>query len=1062
MIHIIDIAQKVDKFLSEKGFEKYKVFIRINFSLDVYVFTSKQITSQQLKELFVESLSSNSQNEADDYYKSNIDNMRINYSVFPLSAIKDPFYQNILAGEDNISINYGPRYRFNSLIGEKRAHKATQDIPIITFYSYKGGMGRTTALVSYAMDLAINKNKRVVVIDCDLEAPGYLNFFDLSEHLGLKSGKKNGVVEFISDAQFTADQESLDINDYVINVGNDNENKTAYNNLSNIWLVPAGNLNESYETEGYDSNKSSVNRRDYLEGLSRINLANVSTIVDNFQLLFTKLKETIHPDIILLDSRTGFNDIFGATALLLSSYVVGFFGFSRQTQPGLMNLLNEYYSPNSQFKLSLVFSILPAVLDESTDSWAETHKREIMDMISRIETGRKDLPYFHYLHRNPSLELIGTGDKDSDEAYVKMVKESKFEDYSTIFEQINSIYFKESDEPEFSSDMPSLTLRNVILKQLKNALENVSNFAEDTEIKENQFFYRECMKQFFDPQKFLIQGYKGTGKTYLYKALGDKNISTKIQNWADPIGKKNECIFINILPVNKGEEGFPFKNIQYSNIEEPEYYFNCFWQIHTWNSILLNPAFASIKAKSNLKDYILPISGNESIKRFNDLIDKGVDTLIEIERDLKNVNQFLIESDKTLFVLYDRLDTCINPLRWNKAVSPLISYWWDNCESFSNICPKIFIRTDLFRQIEGTNTARLADNIISIEWSIGEVFGYFFKLIFSDKKASEAYWAIAEKVDISSDYIGNTQKAFKKAPGNQFRSLMMVEMAPVIQVFFGKAVKVRDAYLGSPWEYFSKELANADNSAISLRPFINTFDHNAVDKALGRTERYVKEIISPEIYASREVRNDSTNKYFLDLAQDEFSRDLLKFKDVLMSAAGEPFRFKSLTETQFNDLINLVFSKIEDSPVVKSSDDLISLIIANGIMAEKITNIGKFYRFASIYHYAWGLENGKLESEDKKKKKEEKNKSYLIDTENQAEDNELENRPEGVYEGEVVCIGKAYYATSPELSGKRCLIHKLPYGCIEGDRIKFTVKYELNKRTGLNNFMTAVDVEVLD
>ena len=142
-----------------------------------------------------------------------------------------------------------------------------------------------------------------------------------------------------------------------------------------------------------------------------------------------------------------------------------------------------------------------------------------------------------------------------------MVKGKKFGDYSAIFDRISSIYFKEPDEPEFSADMPALNLRNVVLKQLKDALENVANFAEDTEIKEKQFFYCECMKQFFNPQKFLVQGYKGTGKTYLYKALGDKTISKKIREWANPAEKQNDCIFINILPVNNGEEGFPFKNI---------------------------------------------------------------------------------------------------------------------------------------------------------------------------------------------------------------------------------------------------------------------------------------------------------------------------------------------------------------------------------------------------------------------------------------------------------------------------------------------------------------------
>ena len=53
MIHIIDIAQKVNSFLSDKGFEKYKIFIRINFSLDVYVFTlpknDRQLLSNGIK-----------------------------------------------------------------------------------------------------------------------------------------------------------------------------------------------------------------------------------------------------------------------------------------------------------------------------------------------------------------------------------------------------------------------------------------------------------------------------------------------------------------------------------------------------------------------------------------------------------------------------------------------------------------------------------------------------------------------------------------------------------------------------------------------------------------------------------------------------------------------------------------------------------------------------------------------------------------------------------------------------------------------------------------------------
>lgn len=43
--------------------------------------------------------------------------------------------------------------------------------PVVTFYSFKGGVGRTTALVSCALQLA-EQGKRVAVLDLDLEAPG--------------------------------------------------------------------------------------------------------------------------------------------------------------------------------------------------------------------------------------------------------------------------------------------------------------------------------------------------------------------------------------------------------------------------------------------------------------------------------------------------------------------------------------------------------------------------------------------------------------------------------------------------------------------------------------------------------------------------------------------------------------------------------------------------------------------------------------------------------------------------------------------------------------------------
>src|SRR5258708_26025756 len=47
---------------------------------------------------------------------------------------------------------------------------------IVTFYSYKGGTGRSMAVANVAWILASN-GKRVLVVDWDLEAPGLHRYF---------------------------------------------------------------------------------------------------------------------------------------------------------------------------------------------------------------------------------------------------------------------------------------------------------------------------------------------------------------------------------------------------------------------------------------------------------------------------------------------------------------------------------------------------------------------------------------------------------------------------------------------------------------------------------------------------------------------------------------------------------------------------------------------------------------------------------------------------------------------------------------------------------------------
>ena len=77
---------------------------------------------------------------------------------------------------------------------------------IITFYSFKGGVGRTMALANIAILLA-NQGYKVLTIDWDLEAPGLDKYF--SKLSRSNYNVKKGLIDLIT--------ESINTNNKIIN-----------------------------------------------------------------------------------------------------------------------------------------------------------------------------------------------------------------------------------------------------------------------------------------------------------------------------------------------------------------------------------------------------------------------------------------------------------------------------------------------------------------------------------------------------------------------------------------------------------------------------------------------------------------------------------------------------------------------------------------------------------------------------------------------------------------------------------------------------------------------------
>jgi tetratricopeptide (TPR) repeat protein len=181
---------------------------------------------------------------------------------------------------------------------------------VVTFYSYKGGVGRTSALVNVAYRLA-RSGKRVFILDFDLEAPGVDSY-------GLTGASEagQGLVEYIDVFMRTGEVPS--IRDFVIDA-------THPGTVGKLFVMPAGRKDESYKSalSGLDWKILYRQKKGYL-------------FIENMK---AAIHEQFKPDYLLVDSRTGLTDISGICTLQLPHLVVLLFSLNQQNINGISPIL---------------------------------------------------------------------------------------------------------------------------------------------------------------------------------------------------------------------------------------------------------------------------------------------------------------------------------------------------------------------------------------------------------------------------------------------------------------------------------------------------------------------------------------------------------------------------------------------------------------------------------------------------------------------------------------------------------------------------------------------------
>lgn len=245
---------------------------------------------------------------------------------------------------------------------------------VVTFYSYKGGVGRTMALVNVASQLA-SRGKKVLVVDFDLEAPGIAAYRQFSASAGC-----SGIVDYVTD--YLASSEAPDASDYMLKCELDAVGENS------IWVMPAGRRDEKYS-----------------EKLGNIDWQDLYSSKSGY-LLFEDLKQQwrdsgIGFDYVLIDSRTGHTDVGGICTRQLADVDVMMFLPNAQNIHGMKAVVDVIKKESAERKKSLVLLFCPSNVPDLDD--------EEGILRDKLEYARRELGYGDpaaVIHHYNSLSLI--------------------------------------------------------------------------------------------------------------------------------------------------------------------------------------------------------------------------------------------------------------------------------------------------------------------------------------------------------------------------------------------------------------------------------------------------------------------------------------------------------------------------------------------------------------------------------------------------------------------------------------------------------------------------------
>lgn len=715
--------------------------------------------------------------------------------------------------------------------------------PIITtFYSLRGGVGRSTALTHTAFNLA-NQGLAVLCIDMDLEAPGLASLFGVEA----EAAARDGVVEILSGIDIEGEAPS-NLADAFIRVPTANAN-------DRLELLHAGILSPAYARDLSLIDPESW----YREELNPLRVL-VQGIRD--------LEETVRPDVVLIDSRTGLSPIAAPLLFDLADMAVIAFLPHPQARAGTQLLTRALLGARSarvgidgsRFTPEPRFVVSPVAPSEENYARAERRAIEwISEWLAPARDAEGGKPF------DDLEEIIQVIGYNEEVAASDSVRNSRsHEAYNPIAQWIAGIVASSGSV----KDDAALGVGGPSKIEVLDSLSFTGQTADGQSAEDLQdiFVSTESVAAALHPGTRLVLGRKGTGKTLLFRQmLFDSSIAKVAVTLphAEELGPLG-------LDLNR-----------YRSINETLRGASLGWDV-AWSAILL---LSLLRSEPSLRPSEMPqlkaegggaYRGSALIADFRTLLSID-DCEVLFEDWLNEIDERLQDP---LHLIFDGLDTGFGNERElrNEAVTGLMLLLNGAARRFKNLKFKVFLREDIFRAVDFPNKSHLRAEASVLAWN--DQYDYLRLIIRQAWRSEDFRRFVVTMLQTGQRTASFTGRFSFETPIEYWPDEIVLE---VWQVLVGERMSGGKTAFTNNWVWSRLADANEDHAP---RHLVGLFERAlTIEKSLEPGTPYSRALIRPRALADA---LDWVSEGALVAVEEEFP-ELGKLLGELRSIGKTPF-----------------------------------------------------------------------------------------------------------------------------------------------------------------------------